>query len=108
VGKFESGIQARTVKVIPTAFPDAWVRVKHGTQFGRVGDPDVYGCVPDPYAGAARFFGFEIKNEDGDLTQIQVHTLQQLAKAGAICGGIRSPAEAIDLINEGLFPRRAR
>lgn len=106
MGRFESGIQDRTVAMLEKL--GAWVRVKHGTQFGRVGDPDVYGCLPDPNGKCALFFGFEIKNEDGELSAMQVHTLRQLAEMHAICGAIQSPEEAKALIDEGLYGQRRK
>lgn len=95
MGKRESGIQSRTVQAILTRFTGACVRVKHGTPFAVVGDPDVYGCCPQL---RGRMFAFEIKNEDGELTRIQIRRLREFQMAGALTAPITEPSEAIALI----------
>lgn len=96
----ESGIQTRTENLIYFQYGKrAWVRVKHGTQYGKVGDPDVYGCVD----GLA--FGFEIKNEEGQLTKIQIYRLSELKAAGAVAAGISDPEDAVWHLKRALAPR---
>lgn len=98
VGKRESGIQDRTVRELVREFSEIGIviRVKHGTAFAVVGDPDIYGCV------AMRMFVLELKNEDGKLTKIQAHRLIEFKRAGAIIGAIQSPEEAVAIIREGI------
>ena len=97
VGKRESGIQSRASKRILKEWPDHSItRVKHGSAYAIVGDPDIYGCV------YGRMFVLEVKNEDGLLTKIQMRRLQEFAWAGAIVGAIQDPEEAIDIIKNGL------
>ena len=72
------------------------MRVKHGTSYAVVGDPDIYGCLK------GRFVALEVKNEDGKLTKIQEHRLMEFFIAGAITGAIRDPDEALQIIAEKL------
>lgn len=95
MGKRESGIQGRTVALL-SRFRRVVVRVKHGTAFAVVGDPDIYGVVE------GRGFAFEIKNEDGQLTKIQQRRLREFQEAGAIVGAIREPEDAVWFITEAL------
>lgn len=97
MGKRERGIQSRTVLKIKQTFPGSFVRVKHGTAYATVGDPDIYGCCPHL---RGRMFGFEVKNEDGELTRIQRFRLKELRESGAIVGAIRDPWDAVNLLLE--------
>jgi hypothetical protein len=93
----ESGIQKQVADAIKARYREhAWVRVKHGTAYAVVGDPDLYGCV------WGQAFGFEIKNEDGELTTIQTYRIKELKKAGAIAGGVQTPMGALSLLDRGL------
>jgi len=96
MGKRESGIQTNTVNRLRLEFPGSVWRVRHGTAFSVVGDPDIDGCVE------GRFAALEVKNEDGELTKIQKYRLKEFSKAGAICGAIRDPNEAVGIIKKGL------
>lgn len=92
---FESGIQNRVVNLLRERYgAKAQVRVKHGTGFAMVGDPDIYACIN------GRFVCFEVKNEVGKLTKIQEYRLTKFLEAGAIAGGIRSAEEAIRILEE--------
>jgi len=97
MGKRESGIQTRTVNLLVKTYTRLVVRVKHGTVFAIVGDPDLYGCVE------GHFFALEIKNESGQLTKIQERRLWEWAQAGAIVGALREPEDAVRFINEALI-----
>lgn len=98
MGKRERGIQDRTVQHLISTFSRIGivVRVKHGTAFAVAGDPDIYGIV------SGNGFAFEIKNEDGQLTKIQIHRLREFRHAGAIVGAIQSAEEAVALIEKAL------
>jgi hypothetical protein len=98
MGTFERSIQNRSAEAIARHYPKAYVRVHHGTQFGKVGEPDIDGCV------AGRFFAFEVKNERGELTKIQRYRLQEIARAGGIQGGIKDPQEALTILERYLSP----
>ncbi len=89
MGKWESGIQDRIVTHLNHVGGDhIMVRVKHGTAFAVVGDPDIYGCYHGYY------FAFEVKNEQGHLTKIQQHRIREIRAAGGIAFGVRTPDEA--------------
>jgi hypothetical protein len=72
------------------------VYVNHGSAYSAVGRPDLDGCV------YGQHFGFEVKNDQGKLTKIQIYRLKQLKTAGAIVGGVRTPNEALRLLDRGL------
>lgn len=99
MGKRESGIQKRTVDLLYKNFEHIVARVKHGTMFAVAGDPDIYGVVQ------GRGFGFEVKNEDGELSKIQIQRLKEWKKAGAIAEAIREPKEAVFILNRELNVR---
>lgn len=93
----ESGIRTRIADAIQARYQaHCVVYVNHGNAFSVVGRPDLDGCV------WSHHFGFEVKNDQGKLTRIQVHRLAELKRAGAIHGGVRTPAEALALIDQGL------
>lgn len=101
MGKRERGIQDRTVlHLIATYKKKVVVRVKHGDAYAVAGDPDLYGCI------YGHFFAFEIKNEDGTLTNIQIHRLKELSEANALVGAIRSPQEAVTILDKYLRSQR--
>lgn len=93
VGKRESGIQKRTVDLIYESYQHVVARVKHGTAYAVVGDPDIYGVLN------GKGFAFEVKNEEGKLTKIQEQRLSEFEYAGAVVGAIRTPEEAIRILN---------
>lgn len=102
MGKFESGIQSRFVDAAVKRYGGLIViRVKHGDAYATVGDPDVYGCL------AGHFFGIEIKNENGELTKIQIHRLREIITAGGVGAGIRSVEEGM-LILDGIVAAAER
>lgn len=68
----------------------------HGSAFLEVGTPDLLGS----YRG--RFFAFEVKRPGGrDATPIQKSRLRKWKRAGAIVAVVRSPDEAINIL-EGI------
>lgn len=90
MGKRESGIQSRTVEAIVNEYGRrVWVRVKHGTTYAVVGDPDIYGCL------GGWFFAFEVKNEDGTPAKIQLHRIMEIRATGGLAELIDSPADAL-------------
>jgi hypothetical protein len=98
VGKRESGIQTSICEEIVGIYGlNVWVRVKHGDGYAVVGDPDLYGCL------YGRFFAFEVKNEDNELTKIQRHRLQELRRAGAVVAGVRSVREAMQMLDQHII-----
>lgn len=93
----ESGIRTRIADAIRERYQGyATVYVNHGSAFSVVGRPDLDGCV------WGHHFGMEVKNEEGSLTKIQNFRLRELEKAGAIVGGVRSPEDALKILDRGL------
>ena len=94
----ESGIQGRISHEILEAYGNrVRVRVRHGSQYATAGDPDLEGCLYGLY------FAFEVKNEKGDLTKIQMHRLKEITDAGGIAAGVRSPREALDILKTAVI-----
>lgn len=64
----------------------------HVDGYTEEGTPDILGC----YRGRA--FAFEVKNEIGEVSAKQAYELRKWAAAGAVTAVIRSPIEAIQLL----------
>lgn len=95
MGQFERSIQDAIVRDAVREYGlRIWIRVKHGTAFAVVGDPDIYGCLD------GMFFALEVKNEEGRLTTIQRHRLKEIILAGGNAAGVRSATEAMNLLRE--------
>lgn len=101
MGSFERGIQQRSVEQAKVKYgPRLFIRVKHGDAYAVVGDPDLYGALD------GIFFGFEVKNEEGRLSKIQIHRLHELQEAGCYCGSVRSAQEVMELLDKIDYRRR--
>jgi hypothetical protein len=68
----------------------------HGGPFQKAGLPDLIGCVH------GMFFGFEVKEEDGDASELQLETLIDIRAAGGIAGIIEEPEDAIYLVEQAI------
>lgn len=71
-----------------------WLRVKHGTAFATVGDPDIYGCLHGV------MFAFEVKNDTGTLTKIQQYRLREITRAGGRAYGVHAVEDALRILDE--------
>lgn len=60
-----------------------------------VGLPDILGCWK------GRFIGIEVKTLTGKPTQIQLHILEQISKAGGYAGIARNVEEALEIRDGG-------
>ncbi len=103
MSQFESSIQTRIAERAKRQYGKRIVvRVKHGTLFAVVGDPDIYGCLDGMY------FAFEVKNEEGKITTIQRHRLREVTLAGGNAAAVRSADGALTLLCEwsSIWPRR--
>jgi len=69
-----------------------WCKI-HGGPSQR-GIPDILGC----YNG--KFFAFEVKTAKGKLTELQVHNLNRIHRAGGAAKVIRSVEEAINVVDK--------
>lgn len=50
----------------------------HGDRFSKVGTPDILGCVN------GRFVAVEVKGENGKPSELQLHHIEQIKKAGGV------------------------
>ena len=82
----------RYLKTVPGCF--AWK--EHGGMYGTAGIPDVICC----YDG--RFYGFEVKTEDGRPTKLQEVTIRKILNAGGTALVVRSVDEVRVVINGSL------
>lgn len=60
------------------------------------GSSDIIGVAPD-----GRFLAVEVKTKRGKPTQEQILFINAVLQAGGIAGIVRSPADALALINHG-------
>lgn len=70
---------------------------EHGGMYGTAGIPDIIACID------GRFFGFEVKTEDGKPTKLQEATIRKILAAGGTALVVRSVDEVravIDGISE--------
>ncbi len=68
--------------------PDLAYEVRHGSAFGRSGQPDISGCIN------GRRFEIEVKRPGAKLTLLQWSRLQQWQAAGAVAAVARSLDDA--------------
>ena len=62
----------------------AYFMKTHGDRFSRVGTPDIIACVN------GHFVAVEVKAENGKPSELQIHNIEQINKAGG-CGVILYP-----------------
>ena len=82
----------RLLKKTPNCF--CWKT--HGGPYGTAGIPDIIACVD------GRFFGFEVKTEDGKPTKLQEATIRKILAAGGTALVVRSVNEVRTAINGSL------
>jgi len=82
----------RLLKRVPRCF--AWK--EHGGMYGTAGIPDIIACID------GRFFGFEVKTEDGKPTKLQEATIRKILAAGGTALVVRSVDEVRTAINGSL------
>ena len=69
---------------------------EHGGMYGTAGIPDIIACIN------GRFFGFEVKIENGKPTKLQEATIRKILAAGGTALVVRSVAEVRTAINGSL------
>ncbi len=82
----------RYLKTVPGCF--AWK--EHGGMYGTAGIPDIICC----YRG--RFYGFEVKTETGEPTELQKATIRKIQNAGGTALVVRSVDEVRAVIDGSL------
>ena len=80
------------LKAVPRCF--AWK--EHGGMYGTAGIPDIIACIN------GRFFGFEVKTEDGKPTKLQEATIRKILAAGGTALVVRSVNEVRTVVNGSL------
>ena len=68
---------------------------EHGGMYGTAGIPDIIACID------GRFYGFEVKTEDGRPTKLQESTIRKIKNAGGIALIVRSVEDVKAVIANG-------
>ena len=91
----ESDIVKAIMKYLKTV-PGCFCWKEHGGMYGTAGIPDIIACIN------SRFFGFEVKTEDGKPTKLQEATIRKILAAGSTALVVRSVDEVRTAINGSL------
>ena len=78
----------RFLKTLPNCF--AWK--EHGGMYGTAGIPDIIACID------GKFYGFEVKTDNGKPTKLQESTIRKINKAGGIAVVVRSVDEVKSIL----------
>lgn len=91
----ESWYQARIIKWLKEAHPDAFVWKAQAGPYSRQGIPDICAIID------GHFFGFEVKRpEVGRLSKIQEKTIGEINAAGGTAAVVSYPAQAMEVIQK--------
>jgi hypothetical protein len=77
-------------------FGGFWVKI-HGGPFQAAGLPDLYGLV------SYITFWIEVKRGRGKATALQLKTILDLRKAGAVADVVTSVEEAVELVGKNVY-----
>ena len=91
----EADIVKAIVKYLRTV-PRCFFWKEHGGMYGTAGIPDIIACID------GRFFGFEVKTEDGNPTKLQEATIRKILAAGGVALVVRSVDEVRTAIDSSL------
>lgn len=91
----ESDIVKAIMKYLKTV-PGCFCWKEHGGMYGTAGIPDIIAYIN------GRFFGFEVKTEDGKPTKLQEATIRKILAAGGTALVVRSVNEVRTAINGSL------
>lgn len=91
----EADIVKAILKYLRTA-PGCFCWKEHGGMYGTAGIPDIIACIE------GRFFGFEVKTEDGKTTKLQEATIRKILAAGGVALVVRSVDEVRTAIDSSL------
>ena len=91
----EADIVKAIIKYLKTV-PECFWWKEHGGMYGTAGIPDIIACIN------GRFFGFEVKTEDGKPTKLQETTIRKILAAGGTALVVRSVDEVRTAINGSL------
>lgn len=68
---------------------------EHGGMYGTAGIPDIIACID------GRFYGFEVKTDEGTPTKLQLATIRKINAAGGIALVVRSVEDVKAVIANG-------
>lgn len=88
----KENIIVEKIKQYLSTVDDCFFYKQFGGSFSVAGIPDIIVC----YKG--RFIAFEVKNENGKVSVLQVVIIKKILKAGGIAVVVRSLAEVKDII----------
>ncbi|WP_029199545.1 VRR-NUC domain-containing protein [Oribacterium sp. NK2B42] len=91
----ESDIVRAILKYLKTV-PGCFAWKEHGGMYGTAGIPDIICCLH------GRFYGFEVKTEDGEPTKLQEATIRKIQNAGDTALVVRSVDEVRAVIDGSL------
>ena len=83
---FEKDIVKAILKYLRTV-PRCFCWKEHGGMYGTAGIPDIIACVD------GRFYGFEVKTEDGKPTKLQEATIRRICASGGTAAVVRCVEE---------------
>lgn len=98
--KRETRRQSKIRKGILKEFPGSWGKKIHGGWFQDAGIPDLIFCI------MGLFFGFEVKEPDGEISEIQEENIDDIMEAGGVAYEVVTLEECIKIIYAAL--RKAR
>lgn len=91
----ESYYQAKIIKWLREAYPQAFVWKAQQGPYSRQGIPDICAIID------GHFFGFEVKRpEGGELSPVQAQTIKQINAAGGTALVVSFPAQAQEAIEK--------
>ena len=91
----ESDIVRAILKYLKTV-PGCFAWKEHGGMYGTAGIPDIICCF------CGRFYGFEVKTETGEPTELQKATIRKIQNAGGTALVVRSLDEVRAVIDGSL------
>lgn len=68
---------------------------EYGGMYGTAGIPDIIACID------GRFYGFEVKTDEGTPTKLQLATIRKINAAGGIAQVVRSVEDVKAVIANG-------
>ena len=90
----ESWYQAKIIKWLKEAHPDAFVWKAQAGPYCRQGIPDICAIID------GHFFGFEVKRPElGRLSKIQEQTIKKINAAGGTAAVVSFPAQVQEVID---------
>lgn len=95
--KRETRRQQKMQKLLKKTYgKNIWFFKVHGGPFQKDGIPDLVGCC------YGMFFAFEVKEPDGEESEVQLETIRDIEKAGGLVDLVIEPHEVIDALEHAL------